>query len=131
MQRKIILVVCRQAFQVLFLRSLEAALNEEHIPHAIVFKTSYAQAVAHLSGVGFPDFIVTELRYAEGLRLLLHVRQAGRAVPVVLWEFTFSNREAADIERLNGIRVGLDAPGALALLNRYAVTLLHGQRRAP
>lgn len=134
MGKKIVLLVCAAANRRDLENAIALPLDGDRIRHEIVWRQNYAQALNHVDGTGFPDLIVTEMNTGNvegGLDLLCHVRIVGRSVPVVIWSIGFSEYTASRISTYSGIALSCGQPDALATLGRYAVTLLHGQRRAP
>ncbi|MEI6510549.1 MAG: hypothetical protein WCO25_00715 [Candidatus Uhrbacteria bacterium] len=133
MEPKLILIVCPKTHQTFFERSLREALDKERICYVFVHCDTVADAAASMDQAGYPDFVVcdkdagAEDAYFD---LLRKVRHAGESMPFVVWSTSFHPDTAGLITRLNALTVSWGTPGGLARLNRYAVTLLHGQRRA-
>lgn len=133
MNTKIILLVCARPNHEELENALKTALDKERIRHHIVWCATYAESIAYVDGIGFPDFVVSETdtgMAGGGLALLRHIRHAGKSMPVVIWDVGFTQYLAEQIAALSGITVSWGQPNALANLGRLATTLLHGQRRA-
>lgn len=132
MEPKLILIVCPKTHQPVFERSLREALDKERIRYVFVHCDTAANAAASMDQAGYPDFVVCEKDAGSVdayFDLLRKVRHAGESMPFVVWSTSFSSDATRLIADLNGLTVSWAKPGALARLNRYATTLLHGQRR--
>ncbi len=132
MEPKLILIVCPKTHQPFFERSLREALDKERIRYVFAHCDTVADAAKTMDQAGYPDFVVCvkDASSADAyFDLLRKVRHAGESMPFVVWNASFSPEATELIASLSGLTVSLDKPGALARLNRYATTLLHGQRR--